>query len=460
MWCKIVCLSVLFYTSQLMGQDNRVKTLDSLFSHLYKEGSFNGNVLIAEKGVPIYMKSFGKADWASNRDLNTSSVFELASVSKQFTAMAVMILEEKGKLKYSDSLRKFFPQLPYSGITIRHLLNHTSGLPDYMELFEKSWDSKKIATNEDMIALLSKEKPGMIFNPGTKWEYSNTGYALLASIITKVSGKTFPDFLKENIFKPLGMTNSMVFGRRYNKWTPDNYAYGYLPDGKGNYVLADSFPATAEMVYSLDGIQGDGTVNSTLEDLLKWDRALYSGKLVSKKSFDEAYTAALLNDGKATQYGYGIFVVKHKDYGTIANHSGGWPGYMTFFERHLDNDKTIIILQNNGKSVPSMTKIRQVLYNIKPELPSEKETNVTELLPYVGSYELGPEFQIEVTVHEGKIYGQATGQEKFELFKEKTDLYFLKVVDAKVQFVRDANNKVEAMILFQNGREMRGAKVK
>ena len=159
------------------AQDN-IKQIDSLLTASYKEQKLNGNILIAEKGTIIYQKSFGKANETTGQDLNAESVFELASVSKQFTAMGIMLLKQQGKLSYDDSLRKFIPELPYYNITIRQLLHHTSGLPDYIDLFIKNWDTTKIATNKDMIEQLAKYKPPVLFAPGEKWEYSNTGYAL------------------------------------------------------------------------------------------------------------------------------------------------------------------------------------------------------------------------------------------------------------------------------------------
>jgi CubicO group peptidase (beta-lactamase class C family) len=448
-------------TACTQEKDERIKQLDDFFTKAYTEGKLNANILIAEKGVPVYKKSFGKADRAKNLDLNDESIFELASVSKQFTAMGIMLLKKQGKLSYDDSLRKFFPELPYHSITIRQLLNHTSGMPDYMGEFSKYWDSSRIATNDDMIALLAKYKPDTLFAPGSKWEYSNTGYALLASVIEKASGKKFGDYLRQNIFKPLGMDKTRVFRRRYEKASLDNYAYGYLQDPVTNkYLLPDSIPETATMVYTLDGIQGDGVVNSTTGDLLKWDRALYTDRLLNKDEIAEAFRPGILNNGKPTAYGFGWMIGQSKDFGAFVQHSGGWPGYTTFIERHTDSDKTIIILQNNGKPLPSITAIRNILYGIKTEPAKEVTASIDELKQYVGEYEIVPEFILSVTVKDEKIFVQATGQPVIEIFKEKTDLFFLKVVEAKLQFTRNDKGQVDAVVLFQNGQELTGKKIK
>jgi CubicO group peptidase (beta-lactamase class C family) len=455
---KVFVFIGLVFSISVVAQDKALQ-LDSLFSELYNKQQFFGNVLIADKGTIIYQKSFGKANHTSNADLNAESIFELASVSKQFTAMSIMLLKKQGKLNYEDSLRKFFPKLPYNNITIRQLLNHTSGLPDYMQLFEMHWDSTKIATNGDMIDLLIKYKPPIHFVPGEKWEYSNTGYALLASIIQKVSGKSFGDYLQQNIFQPLGMKRTLVYRRRYEKKIIPNYAFGYVynKDIK-QYVLPDSVNGIAQMVFCLDGIVGDGTVNSTVNDLLKWDRALYTEKLISKEMMDEAFQPGTLNDDKKTSYGFGWAVGELKGAGKIVNHSGGWPGYNTYIERNIDKDKTIIILRNHETSGEVLKKTRQVLYDLKDEVKKEITVSADVLKQYVGEYELAPDFTITVTVENDKLFAQATGQNKFELFAEKENIFFLKVVDAKLEFRKDEKGVVKSLILYQGGQEIPGEK--
>ncbi|MBC7874661.1 MAG: serine hydrolase [Ferruginibacter sp.] len=439
----------------------KAEQLDSLFTQLHNDKKFYGNVLIAEKGNIVYQKSFGKASLEKNTALDAESMFELASVSKQFTAMGIMLLKKQGKLNYEDSLRKFIPELPYYNITIRQLLNHTSGLPDYMGLFATNWDNKKIAVNKDMIALLAKYKPAILFAPGEKWEYSNTGYAMLASIIEKASGMEYGKYLEKNIFQPLVMKRTVVYRRRYENKIIDNYAYGYVMDqSRKEYVLPDSVPTTAMMVYALDGIVGDGTVNSTTNDLLKWDMVLYTEKLVSKEMMAEAFSPARLNNGKTHNYGFGWGIGKIEGIGKIINHSGGWPGYVTFIERHPESGKTIIILRNHETPEPPLQKIRNILYGIKEVAKKEILLAVESLDQYTGEYELAPGFIITITRENDKLYGQATGQEKFELFAEKEDMFFLKVVEAKLQFIRNEKGAINKLILYQGGQETEGLKIK
>lgn len=194
---------------------------------------------------------------------------------------------------------------------------------------------------------------------------------MLASIIEKASGQTYADFLQNSIFKPLKMTKSFVYTRRFAPKKIDNYAFGYIySDSLKKYILPDDLTET-NMVIWLDGIVGDGCVNSTVNDLLKWDRALYTNKLLSKVGMKEIFQVATLNDKSKTKYGFGWVIDENSDFGKIVSHGGGWPGYVTYIDRHITNDKTIIILTNhNNVSIP-VKSIRNILYN-KP-LPVNKE---------------------------------------------------------------------------------------
>jgi CubicO group peptidase (beta-lactamase class C family) len=171
---------------------------------------FSGNVLLAKNGKIIYRKSFGYADETAGKKLDDNSVFDCGSITKQFTAMAILILKDKGKISFEDTLGKFFPELPYPAITVHQLLTHTSGMPDGFGLIDKYFDHSKIAYNDDLIRLLAREKPPLLFKPGENLMYSGTGYNLLASIIEKVSRQSYNEFIKEQIFKPLGMNQSKV----------------------------------------------------------------------------------------------------------------------------------------------------------------------------------------------------------------------------------------------------------
>jgi len=341
---------ILVFLLSCKGKEQKpeVKTLpqklDSLFAAV---PDFSGVVLVADHGKPLYHHAFGFANAETRKNVDTASVFELASVSKQFTAMLVGMLNEEGKLKYDDPVEKYLPGLPYPGITIRHLLNHTSGLPDYQQLMDEKWDKSKVATNEDILFYLKKFHPPSLFAPEEKYVYSNTGYVLLGSIVEKVAGKDFILFCRERIFNPLGMTITNIRTKK-EKDAIANFALGYIfvPE-KNEYVRADSFPSSNYTLW-LGGRKGPGRISSTTSDLLKWDRALYTEKLVSAQKMSEMFSLTKLKDGSISNYGFGWMLRSDSVLGKIVYHTGDNPGYKTEILRYIDKDKTVIILCNNA----------------------------------------------------------------------------------------------------------------
>lgn len=455
-------LTILFCSLLARAQDARIKTIDSMFASLHQGKKINGNILIAEKGKVVYNKSFGLANNTTGAALNENSVFELASCSKQFTAMGIAILSHQKRLKLDDDVAKYVPELSiYKGITIRHLLHHTSGLPDYMILLDSLWDKNKTATNNDILAMMQLYKPDPLFLPNMQFEYSNTGYAVLATVIERVSNMGYGEFLKKNIFTPLKMNNSFVYTRRYKPMKVDNYAFGYLRDESGKLLLPDSTAEENYVIY-LDGIMGDGTVNSTVGDLLLWDRALYTSKLLTDYEMKAVFEPATLNDGKKSPYGFGWMLDSSAAFGKIASHSGGWPGYMTYIERDITNDKTIIFLQNIMPAATPVKAIRNVLYNkpISEPVPQRTEIKLSDevLAQYVGQYQIVPTFILTVTQSGNQLKVQATGQPAFDIFPESETKFFLKVVNAQVEFVKE-NGKVKSAILHQGGRSTEGPKI-
>lgn len=317
--------------------------IDKLMQYSYENGIFNGAILVSQDGEPIYKNALGYADKDGNRKLNKASVFYLASVSKQFTAMAIMILKEQKKLSYDDKLSKYFPEFPdYADtVTVEQLMTHTSGIADHFRL----GIYKKGLTNSDVIELLVEQKE-LDFQPGEKFSYSNGGYVLLSLIVGKVSGMPFHKFMEANIFKPLGMNNTLV----YDESAPaiENRAVGYNQTG----VLDDYEIFTT----------GAGGMYSTLDDLHLWDQALYAEKLISKPALDEAFTAATLNNGESTNYGYG-WGVSEKEGRKVVQHSGGLSGYRTILKRNLYDSSGYIILTNHGDAFNS-SGITQALDDI------------------------------------------------------------------------------------------------
>ncbi|TMM53185.1 beta-lactamase family protein [Maribacter algarum] len=320
--------SIQAQSGTIVETSSQAKRIDSLMQTSYKDGIFNGVILVSQNGKPIYKNAFGYANKDNNSKLNKTSVFYLASVSKQFTAMAIMILKERNKLSYNNNLSMYFPDFPdYANtVTIKHLLTHTSGIPDHFGL----GIYKKGLTNNDVIKELAKQKK-LDFKPGKKYSYSNGGYVLLSQIVTKVSGIPFNEFMETNIFKPLNMNSTLV----YNESTPaiTNRAVGYNKAGElDDYEILTT---------------GAGGIFSTLDDLHLWDQALYTEKLIPKSTLEEAFTRTTLNNGKLTNYGFG-WVISEKEGRKSVYHAGGLSGYRTFMIRNLYNNSGYIILTNSG----------------------------------------------------------------------------------------------------------------
>ncbi len=345
-------MAVLIFLAGCKGKEQMAtqpKTLpqkiDSVFMAV---PDFSGVILVADKGKPVYHKAVGFINLETKQKMDITSIVELASLSKQFTAMLIAILHEEGKLKYDDPIEKYLPLLPYRGITIRHLLNHTSGLPDYQKLMDEKWDKSKVATNEDILTYLKKFHPPSLFTPGEKYTYSNTGYVLLGSIVEKVSGKDFRMFCKDKIFRPVGMASTDIRTKKEKDSIP-NFALGYIFESqKNSYVPADSFPSSNYTIW-LGGRKGPGRVSSTTGDLLLWDRVLYTEKVsVTRQTLNEIFSPAKLNDGSISSYGFGWTLKNDSALGRIVSHTGDNPGYKTEIIRYLGKDKTVIVLCNNA----------------------------------------------------------------------------------------------------------------
>ena len=306
---------------------------------------WSGVVLVAEEGKPFFYMATGFRHFETKTRLKKTDVFELASVSKQFTAMVIMQLCQQGKLTIDDSLSKYV-RLPYPGITIRHLLTHTSGLPDYQAIMDEHWDKQQVATNPDIIAYLNRYAPPALFNPGEKYLYSNTGYVLLATIAEVASGKDFVALCNQQIFNPLRMEATNIRNNT-EKALVKNFAAGHLKNDAGNYVNANQFHASDYTVW-LGGRKGPGRVSSTARDLLKWDNAFYGETLVNDSLLQAAFTPFVLNNGKATQYGFGWVIKEYPVLGKYVMHTGDNPGYQTLIMRFIEKRKTIIVLNNNA----------------------------------------------------------------------------------------------------------------
>ncbi|ODM55377.1 serine hydrolase domain-containing protein [Elizabethkingia meningoseptica] len=326
-----------------------MKNTTEILDYYINKTKFNGNIMIADGRKVLYIGLFGETfNPGEKQELNRNSVFELASVSKPFTAFAMLKVLDVYHLSLHTDIRYFLPGFPYKDITLFHLLNHTSGLPDYMELFEKHWDKTKIADNQDVLAMLSKYHPKIYFQPGGQWDYSNTGYVLLAVILEKITGFSFPEVLQKYIFRPLGMENTQVYNRRKHPHhiIPD-YAFGVQKNPENNkFMLPDDIEGE-EYVYYLDGIQGDGTVNSTLDDLLIWNNAILEQYHIHEKHLDIMFEPTILSRDRKFPYGLGWEIDEQRNnVGKVVYHTGSWPGYFTCNSVYLEKGISIILLSN------------------------------------------------------------------------------------------------------------------
>jgi len=532
-------------SSQTLNTKQLTAEYDKLLSEQFKPGETGCAALVAKNGQIIYQKAFGMANLELGVPMQPDMVFRIGSITKQFTAVAILQLMEQGKLSLQDDITKFIPDYPTQAytITIEHLLTHTSGIKSYTGMLDYLKNVRTDMKPEEVIAMF-KNQP-MEFAPGTKWNYNNSGFFLLGYIIEKVTGKTYAEYLQENFFTPLGMTSSC-----YGSDTKiiKNRASGYQPGDDG---AQNSDYCSMTQPYSA------GSIMSTVGDLFKWHQAVHSYKLVKKETIDKAFTEYKLTNGDGTGYGYGWFLSQLQGSPTI-EHGGGIFGYLTSSIYLPAEDVFVALFSNNVGKEPEFTSLKMAALTIGKPLktteikvdettldqyigiytndkarevtitregtqlsaklagagtrkmnPVEKDKFLVEdafmyatfsrdsegkivsfvsddrgkldtwkltdrkivekktitvdeviLEKYVGQYELQPGFIITFTREGNRLFTQATGQPKFEVFAESETKFFLKVVDAQVEFVADADGKVNKMILNQGGQTMEAKRIK
>ena len=335
-------------------EDNKIKYLDRWLHGLYSNGKFQGVVLIARGGDVIFSKGYGFANSNKKEPLSEHSSFNLASVSKQFTAAGIILLKGKGQLSYSDELQELIPELSFYGdVTVRHLLNHTSGIPDYLKIADDHLDGNEKVSADNLIRLYADKRPRQRFNPGYKFEYSNMGYVLLAEIIERISGISFSEYMHRHIFQPLSMKQTRVF-TPFSEEEPENRVYGF----RKQYFLFGK--KRLSDLGRFDGVVGDGGIYSSAHDLYIWHNALLAGSLVPVAELSEAYKSGVLNNGRKTDYGFGWFITDHE----AVEHAGGWLGFATYLYRNPANGQLIIVLDNTGNILRVTSK--GVVYNSIP----------------------------------------------------------------------------------------------
>lgn len=402
--------------------------------------AFSGSVLVARDGEILLDRGYGFANREWNIPNDGDTKFRLASVTKQFTAVAIMILYERGLVDLDAPVKTYLPDAPaaWDAVTVRHLLTHTSGVPNFTG-FDDYEATKTLPATLDSLIARFRDHP-LDFQPGDGWTYSNSGYILLTAVIEKASGKPYAEFVTEALFQPLGMSDS---GYDSHAAILPHRASGYVPTA-GGFANADYVDMSIP--------QGAGALYSTTHDLLKWEQGLFGGRLLRPESL------TLLTTPVRNQYAFGL-MVKEKDGDTTVTHSGGIEGFNTYMAYDPARRTTVVVLGNlNG---PGADQVGGSLLTLARgqtvTLPGERQafTVAPEALrAYEGVYELSPTFAITVSVVDGKLMAQATGQSAFELHAESADAFFLRVVDAQVTFTRDASGAVDGLVLHQGGRDM------
>ncbi len=433
-------------TAVVASQDLAPK-IDEYMNALVKAGWFNGSILIAREGKVIMNKGYGMANFELDVPNTPQTKFRLGSITKPFTAMAIMLLQERGKLSLQDSICKYVADCPaaWQPITIHHLLSHTSGLAKH----DKAGDYLKIAmmpmTLQQMIESF-KKKPAD-FKPGEKFDYNNNGYILLGYVIEKVSGQSYEGFLRENIFAPLKMADS-----GYDNHDPiiKNRAAGYrAEDGKlFNAAYTDpSQPFSAGALYSTTG------------DLLLLDQALYDGRILSPKSIETMFTPVLAN------YGYGWFMMQQANRRAIM-HPGGVPGFSAMITRFPES-KVLIVLLSNMDNMPIIragNDLGAIVFGEKYEVPRTRTAVKVDpkiFEAYVGDYEDRPGRVTAILVQNGILMLKLAGQpDPTEMSAQSETEFFDPYHDTQVVFVKDAGGRVTEMILRINGREFHAKKIK
>ena len=341
---------------------------EKFISEMHANGFTTGNILVYENGEIIHQSSNGLRSIDPVDSLTLNSQFRLASVSKQFTGVAIMKLKQAGKIEYHQKVNTILPDFPYDNITIEHLLRHISGLADYEAIVEEHFipkDEKKryILGNDEILELFFEAKPELIFQPGEQWEYSNTGYLVLASIVEKVSNQHFSQFLEENIFKPLGMDNTVLYKYKEGEdANMPNRVFGYYKALNQKDLISNDYDI-------VNDVRGDGGIYSTLNDLFKWNMALANYEVMPKEYMDEAWSWGTLNNGEKTRYGFGWIFHEGDTIPKKVYHSGGWVGFGTYLYNDFTTKSGYVVLTNN--TFESLIAITDAIDSIRVGAPYE-----------------------------------------------------------------------------------------
>ena len=412
---------------------------------------FMGSVLVARAGEVLLSAGYGMANLEHDVPNTPQTKFRIGSITKQFTAAAILQLQEQGLLEVHDSISTYLPDYPNGEqITVHHLLNHTSGIPNYTELNNFEQTTKIKVTLDDLIARFSGEP--LEFTPGERYRYTNSGYVILTKIIETVSSHSYADYLQHQILEPLKMVDS-----GYDRQEV------ILPHRASGYIFSGEAYQNADFV-DMSWPSGAGGMYSTIEDLYKWEQGLYTDTVLSASSREMMFTPKVVvraeEDGKGYYHGYGGIICTHYER-KVLYHGGGIDGFSTRIARYPDERISIIVLTNIDAAsatpvVPIANDLAAILFGEPYELPKQRQAIALDPAiydAYVGQYELEPGWVMTVTKESSRIFMQWTGQERVEMFPESSTKFFVKVIDAQRTFVVDETGKASHVILHQGGRD-------
>ncbi len=360
---------------QMVGADT-ISNLDSYFTSLYPPNEPGASILIVRAGKPVYRRAFGLADVENDIMNQPNTVFRLGSITKQFTAVAIMLLEQEGKLKISDDITKYLPTYtpPASTVTIENLLTHTSGIPNFTDM--EGWREVKVRRKFSVDEMMGQwESLPLEFKPGTKWKYSNSGYYMLGAIIEKASGMPYHRFIEERIFKPLGMNDSFY-----------DYSERIIPNRARGYQWGDDGELRNASYIDMSQPYAAGALASTADDMGKWDTALYTDALLPQETLRRMWTSRKLSDGSDTGYGFGWMVGEHNGHRVI-RHGGGIFGFSTEGIRLPDQSIYVAVLSNGASSPPDVAAVAAAKAMLgEPFRDSATKLSVAVLRRYIGEY--------------------------------------------------------------------------
>jgi CubicO group peptidase (beta-lactamase class C family) len=430
-------LVLLFVATSCFAQD--AARMDEVVQTYVRDKTFMGTVLVARGTDVVLSKGYGSANLEWEIPNTPATKFRLGSITKQFTAASILLLEERGKLKLDDPIKKYVPEAPaaWDAITIFHLLTHSSGIPNFTSLPE--YKSLKLEDTPVAKTVMTVRDKPLDFVPGEKMSYSNSGYLVLGYVIERVTGGSYEKFVTDNIFTPLGMKDS---GYDSNTAVIPRRAAGYAPSANG--------PVNAGFVH-MSIPHAAGALYSTTEDLLRWEQGLFGGKVISAASLAKMTTPF------KSDYAFGV-VVQTASGRKVIQHGGGIEGFNTFLAYYPDTRTTVAVLANINGPAPNQiaTKLADLAHGVVVTLTSERKEialPVLTLSKYVGTYEVGPGATMMIRLAGDHLTTQLTGQPQFPIFAESQTKFFLKVVDAQVEFFTDPTGTVTHAVMYQNGRE-------